>query len=151
MEKTLEKQRMVSHWGADQDIFGLYREGGFIEVQVLLVRQGKLTDNQSYSLEDLEFPDEEIVASCLTQFYQGQRFIPDEILLPVELEDREAREEYLSERKGKRVEILRAAARRQAPSGQDGARERRAKLRRAARSRKGSRKNASRAAGSICA
>jgi len=106
VEKTLEKQRMVSHWGADQDIFGLYREGGFIEVQVLLVRQGKLTDSHSYSLEDLEFPDEEIVASVLTQFYQGQRFTPDEILLPVELEDRAAREEYLSERKGRKVEIL---------------------------------------------
>ena len=106
VEKTLEKQRMVAHWGADQDIFGLYREGGFIEVQVLLVRQGKLTDNLSYSLQDLEFPDEEIVGSLLTQFYQGQRFVPDEILLPVSLEDREAREEYLGERKGKRVEII---------------------------------------------
>ena len=106
VDKTLEKQRMVAHWGADQDIFGLYREGGFIEVQVLLVRQGKLTDNLSYSLEDLEFPDEEIVASLLTQFYQGHRFIPDEILLPVSIEDREVREEYLGERKGKRVEIL---------------------------------------------
>ena len=70
------------------------------------MRQGKLTDNLSYSLQDLEFPDEEIVASLLTQFYQGQRFIPDEILLPVALEDREAREEYLSERKGKRVDIV---------------------------------------------
>jgi len=106
VEKTVEKQRMVSHWGADQDIFGLYREGGFIEVQVLLVRQGKLTDSHSYSLEDLEFPDAEIVASVLTQFYQGQRFIPDEILLPLELEDRAVREEYLSERKGRKVEIL---------------------------------------------
>src|SRR4029079_4155518 len=106
VEKTLEKQRMVAHWGADQDIFGIYREGGFIEVQVLLVRQGKLTDNLSYSLEDLEFPDEEIVASVLTQFYQGPRFIPDEILVPVELEDREPRAEYLSERKGKKIEIL---------------------------------------------
>ncbi|HEX5021128.1 MAG TPA: excinuclease ABC subunit UvrC [Candidatus Binatia bacterium] len=106
VEKTLEKQRMVAHWGADQDIFGLYREGGFIEVQVLLVRQGKLTENLSYSLQDLEFPDEEIVGSLLTQFYQGQRFVPDEILLPVTLEDREAREEYLAERKGKRVEIV---------------------------------------------
>ncbi|MBI2228173.1 MAG: excinuclease ABC subunit C, partial [Deltaproteobacteria bacterium] len=28
VEKTLEKQRMVSHWGGDQDIFGIYREGG---------------------------------------------------------------------------------------------------------------------------
>jgi excinuclease ABC subunit C len=97
---------MVSHWGADQDIFGLYREGGFIEVQVLLVRQGKLTENLSYSLADLEFPDEEIFGSLLTQFYQGQRFVPDEILLPVTLEDRDAREEYLAERKGKRVEII---------------------------------------------
>src|SRR5687767_11950017 len=106
VEKTLEKQRMVAHWGSDQDIFGLYREGGFIEVQVLLVRQGKLTENLSYSLEDLEFSDEEIVGSLLTQFYQGQRFIPDEILLPVPLEDREVREEYLSERRGKKIEIL---------------------------------------------
>jgi len=106
VEKTLEKQRMVSHWGSDQDVFGLYREGGFIEVQVLFVRQGKLTASQSYSLEDLEFPDEEVMAALLTQFYQGHRFIPDEILLPVELDDREVREDYLRENKGKRVSIL---------------------------------------------
>ncbi|MGZ8435082.1 MAG: excinuclease ABC subunit UvrC [Candidatus Binatia bacterium] len=106
VEKTLEKQRMVAHWGSDQDIFGLYREGGFIEVQVLLVRQGKLTGNQSYSLADLDFPDEEIMGSLLTQFYQGQRFIPDEILLPVDLEDAAVREEYLAEHKGKNVKIL---------------------------------------------
>ncbi|MGH7771222.1 MAG: excinuclease ABC subunit UvrC, partial [Candidatus Binatia bacterium] len=80
VEKTIEKQQMVSHWGADQDIFGLYREGGFIEVQVLFVRQGKLTGNQVYSLEDREFPDEDIMESLLTQFYQGERFVPDEII-----------------------------------------------------------------------
>lgn len=106
VEKTLEKQRMVSHWGADQDIFGLYREGGFIEVQVLFVRQGKLTGNQAYSLEDLEFTDEEVLESLLTQFYQGARFIPDEVLVPVEIEDDAVREEYLSERKGKKISLL---------------------------------------------
>ena len=105
VEKTLEKQRMVSHWGADQDIFGLYREGGYIEAQVLFVRQGKLTGTQAYALEDLDFSDEEIMGSLLTQFYQGQRFMPEEILLPVELEDRDTRAEYLSERKGKNVSI----------------------------------------------
>ncbi|HEX7227352.1 MAG TPA: excinuclease ABC subunit UvrC, partial [Candidatus Binatia bacterium] len=105
VEKTLEKQRMVSHWGADQDIFGLYREGGYIEAQVLFVRQGKLTGTQAYALEDLDFSDEEIMGSLLTQFYQGQRFMPDEILLPVELEDQDTRAEYLSERKGKNVSI----------------------------------------------
>ncbi len=106
VEQTLEKQRMVSHWGADQDIFGLYREGGFFEVQVLFVRQGKLTGNQAYSFEDLMFSDEELMESLLTQFYQGERFIPDEVLLPVELEDQGVREEYLSERRGKRVALL---------------------------------------------
>lgn len=106
VERTIEKQRMLSHWGADQDIFGLYREGGFIEVQVLFVRQGKLTGNQAYSFEDLEFSDAELTEALLTQFYQGERFIPEEILLPVEIGDREVREEYLSERKGKKVAIL---------------------------------------------
>ncbi|MBI4528450.1 MAG: excinuclease ABC subunit UvrC [Deltaproteobacteria bacterium] len=106
VEKTLEKQRMVSHWGADQDIFGFYREGGFIEIQVLFVRQGKLTGNQTYSLVDLEFPDEEVMQSLLTQFYQGDRFIPDEVLLPLEVEDRQVREEYLGERRERRVSVL---------------------------------------------
>jgi len=106
VEQTLEKQRMVSHWGADQDIFGLYREGGFIEVQVLFVRQGKLTGNQAYSFEDLEFSDEDMMESLLTQFYQGERFIPDEILLPLELDDKDVREDYLTERKDKRVTLL---------------------------------------------
>ena len=107
VEKTLEKQRMVSHWGADQDIFGLYREGGFIEVQVIFVRQGKLTGNQAYSFEDHRFDDDEVVAALLAQFYQGSRFIPDEVLAPVELEDRAVHEEYLAERKGRKVALRR--------------------------------------------
>jgi len=106
VERTVEKQRMVSHWGADQDIFGLYREGEFIEAQVLFVRQGKLTGNQAYALENLEFSDAEVMESLLTQFYQGDRFVPEEILVPVELEDRAVREEYLSERKGRSVSIF---------------------------------------------
>ena len=106
VEKTLEKQHMVSHWGIDQDIFGLYREGGFIEVQIIFVRQGKLTGNQAYSLEDLHFDDEEIVGALLTQFYQGARFIPDEVLVPVNLEDLEVREEFLSDRRGRKVSVF---------------------------------------------
>ena len=55
---------MVAHWGSDQDIFGLYREGGFIEVQVLFVRQGKLTGNQAYRLEISSFPTRRSWARC---------------------------------------------------------------------------------------
>jgi excinuclease ABC subunit C len=75
-------------------------------MQVLFIRQGKLTGNQAYSFADLEFTDADVLESFLTQFYQGERFIPAEVLLPVELEDREVREEYLAERKGAKVSLF---------------------------------------------
>ena len=107
LEKTAEPQEMVSHFGIDQDVFGLYREGGFIEIQVLTIRRGKLTGSLAYGLDDREFPDDEVVAEVLGQFYSGGRFIPDEVLVPVELEDFEVRSSYLSELKGKSVSVFR--------------------------------------------
>lgn len=107
LEKTAEPQEMVSHFGSDQDVFGLYREGGFIEVQVLTVRRGKLTGSHAYGLDDREFPDEEVMGEVLGQYYSGGRFIPDEILLPVVLEDAGVRSSYLSELKGKKVTLFR--------------------------------------------
>ncbi len=106
IEKTQERQQAVSHGGGDQDIIGFYREGAFCEVQILFVRGGKLTGNQSYPIDDFELPDEEMLAAVLTQFYQGGRYVPDEIIVPLDLEDREVRAEYLSERKGRKVEVL---------------------------------------------
>ncbi len=105
IEKTVEKQTVLHHWGIDQDIFGLYREGGFIEAIVLMVRRGKLTSTQSWSFEDLEFSEQDVLADLLTQFYSGGRYLPDEVLVPVELEDAEVRAELLSERRGKKVSI----------------------------------------------
>ncbi len=106
LEKTAEPQEIVSHFGIDQDVFGLYREGGFIEIQVLTVSRGKLTANHAYSLDDREFPDEDVIGEVLGQYYSGGRFLPDEILVPVDLEDAEVRSAYLSELKGKRVAVL---------------------------------------------
>src|SRR5229473_8292324 len=71
IEKTVERQTVLHHWGGDQDVFGLYRQGGFIEALVLMIRNGKLTSTQSWSFQDLEFPDEEVLADLLTQYYSG--------------------------------------------------------------------------------
>jgi excinuclease ABC subunit C len=107
IEQTGEKQQVATPLGNDQDIFGLYREGGFVEIEVLFVRGGKLVGNIGYSFDDNEFPDEEVLSELLTQFYQGDRFVPDEILLPTTIEDAPAREELLGERKSKKVTITR--------------------------------------------
>jgi excinuclease ABC subunit C len=106
IEKTVERQTVLHHWGIDQDVFGLYREGGFIEAIVLMVRHGKLTSTQGWSFQDLEFSDQDVLADLLTQFYSGGRFLPDEIIVPVEVEDAEVRAEMLSERRGKKVELF---------------------------------------------
>ena len=107
IEKTQERQQMVAHWGIDQDVFGLYREGGAIEVQVLFVRDGKLMSNQAYAFDDWELPDSEVLEAVLTQFYQATaREVPDEILLPVAISDAPVRAEYLSERRGRKVSIV---------------------------------------------
>jgi excinuclease ABC subunit C len=107
IEKTQERQQVVAHWGADQDVFGLYREGGAIEVQVLFVRDGKLVSNQAYAFDDLELPDGDVLEAVLTQFYQASaRAVPDEILLPVSISDAPVRAEYLSERRGRKVSIV---------------------------------------------
>ncbi|HEY2107257.1 MAG TPA: excinuclease ABC subunit UvrC [Candidatus Binataceae bacterium] len=106
IEKTVEKQTVLHHWGIDQDVFGLYREGGFIEAIVLMVRRGKLTSTQSWSFEDLEFSDQDVLADLLTQFYSGGRYLPDEVLVPVELEDADVRAELLTDRRGKKVAVF---------------------------------------------
>src|SRR5713226_6662011 len=106
IEKTVERQTVLHHWGGDQDVFGLYREGGFIEAIVLMVRHGKLTSTQSWSFQDLEFSDEDVLADLLTQYYSGARFVPDEIIVPVELEDASVRAELLSEPRGRNVDFL---------------------------------------------
>jgi excinuclease ABC subunit C len=107
IEKTVERQTVLHHWGVDQDVFGIYREGGFIEAIVLIVRAGKLTSTQSWSFQDLEFPVHDILSDLLTQYYSGARNIPDEVIVPVELEDAEVRAELLSERRGKKCEVFR--------------------------------------------
>ncbi len=106
IEKTQERQQAVEHWGGNQDVFGLYREGGSIAVQVLFVRGGALVGSRSYGFDDLEFPDAEVLEAVLTQFYHATTHdVPDDILLPTPISDAAVRADYLGERRGRRVTI----------------------------------------------
>ncbi len=104
LERTLEQQRVVSTHFVDQDVFGHYREGDVLEIAVLHVRQGKLLGRRTYHFSGQEFPDEESLSSFVGLYYDLGNVIPDEVLLPVEIEDREAKEEWLRERALKAAE-----------------------------------------------
>src|SRR6266540_2158422 len=105
VERSLEKQRVLMADRADRDVVGLWREGPDLVVQVLSMRAGKLQDSRSYPFREQEFPDEEILSSFLSLYYE-QNAAPDEVLVPIEPAAVEALADVLGERRGKRVRIL---------------------------------------------
>jgi len=101
LEKTLEEQRVVSAELRDQDVFGFYREGDAVEMVVLHIRNGKLMGRRGFSFKDQEFPSEEIVSSFVGLYYDLGNYVPDEVLLPLAVEDAATKSEWLSEKRGK--------------------------------------------------
>jgi excinuclease ABC subunit C len=106
LESVLESQRVVLDTFADQDVFGFYREGQAVEIVVLFIRQGKLVGNRAFSFGKQEFPDDEILSSFLGLFYDMQALPPAEVLLPFAIVDTDVKSDWLSEKRGKKVEIL---------------------------------------------
>ncbi|MGZ3408411.1 MAG: excinuclease ABC subunit UvrC, partial [Polyangia bacterium] len=108
LERTLEEQRVVSSDFRDQDVFGFFREGEFVEIVVLSIRNGKLLGRRNFSLKGQEFPTQEILSSFVSLYYDLGAFIPDEILLPEAVDDAKTKSEWLSEKRGTKrgVEVM---------------------------------------------
>ena len=108
LERTLEEQRVVSSDFRDQDVFGLFREGEFVEMVVLSIRNGKLLGRRNFSLKGQEFPTPEILSSFVSLYYDLGGLIPDEVLLPEPVEDLAVKSEWLSDKRGERrgVEVM---------------------------------------------
>jgi excinuclease ABC subunit C len=105
IEKTIERQHIVSKGFLDQDVIGFHRNGG-IGVQALFVRSGMLMGGRFFSLSQQQWPDEEIISSFINQFYGEGKFIPQEVLLPFSVQDHELIEQWLTEKKGSRVRLM---------------------------------------------
>ncbi|WP_408998246.1 excinuclease ABC subunit UvrC [Syntrophus buswellii] len=106
IERTLEKQHMVSRTARDQDIFGLYREGALIQVCVLLIRSGKILGSQPLPMLKFEGETKDMLSSLLMQYYDSTAEIPREILIPDLFEDQELMREYLEEKRGRALSLL---------------------------------------------
>jgi excinuclease ABC subunit C len=104
--RTLESQSVVHADFVDQDVVGFYRKDDVVEAVVLFMRQGKLLGRRSFQLKDQEMPDPEVVRHFVRQYYDLEPFIPDEVLLPVEIEDAPAIADWLRELSGHRVEVF---------------------------------------------
>jgi excinuclease ABC subunit C len=106
MTQLAERQKMASVGYDDIDIFGYHREDSMVAVSVFHMRGGRVVDRREMFWEDQElFDPGEFIGSVVKQYYLDAPFIPAEIHVPAEFEDREILEEWLSERRSRHVEI----------------------------------------------
>ena len=105
IRRSMEKQQVFSTRWTNQDIYGLYREGDELELAVMHIRDGLLHDTSTEEFSNVMLSDEELVGGFISQMYEEGKFIPEEVVIPVELPDAGIREEILSERRGGNVRI----------------------------------------------
>jgi excinuclease ABC subunit C len=126
--KLSEQQKMATTSESDIDIFGYYREGKRLALQLFTMRDGDIVGRREFFWEDLaadDFNPAEFLSEVLPQYYSSMdggtgvppvdphaqdaratQFMPREIHVPIDFDDRELLEKALSERKGRRVHIF---------------------------------------------
>jgi excinuclease ABC subunit C len=116
IERTMERQNIISTALEDEDVIAIYRDGGKANVQLLFIRGGKIIGDKNLLIplpppllkgDRGDFIDDtEIFSSFVRQYYSGDVFIPEEIILEKEIEEVETVKEWLSEKRGGRVDIV---------------------------------------------
>jgi len=102
-----QKQKMAAVEGEDIDIFAYHAEPPLVAVNLFHLRKGKIVDRREFFWEDQEnFDVAEFFEALLKQVYLNSQYIPATIHVPADFEQREELEEFLSELRGRKVEIL---------------------------------------------
>jgi excinuclease ABC subunit C len=115
VEQLQEKQRIAAVEGDDADVFGYHYENDMLAVNLFHMRGGRVLDRREFFWEELPefetagreniasnistegFHPGEFFSALLKQLYIGQPYVPRNIYVPLEFEDRETLEEVLSE------------------------------------------------------
>jgi len=107
LQTMTERQKMQALGRLDQDLFGLARSDGQGCVQVFAVREGKLSGSENFDLVglDKDQSNADVLNAFVSQYYASATHIPKDIFVPDSLPDREVIEQWLSERRGSRVEL----------------------------------------------
>jgi excinuclease ABC subunit C len=87
IQKTVERQHVVSHRMADQDVIGLAEKEGVWQVVVLFIRKGYLTGTRSFLIKESRALSTEVMEAFLKQYYGREAFIPKEIFISEPIEE----------------------------------------------------------------
>jgi len=101
IEKVVEKQKVISNDQQDSDVIAIARDDGEACVQVFFIRGGKMIGREYFILEGAQDePDSEVIAEFLKQFYSEAASIPNEVLLPQEVEEAQIIKQWMRQKRG---------------------------------------------------
>jgi excinuclease ABC subunit C len=101
------QQKVATAQLGDRDVFGLKVGPSGGTIHVFAMRGGRVVERVELATDPgaLAGGDVDVLQAALAQFYE-LRVAPSEINLPLQIEDAEAMEDWLSVRAGRRVRIL---------------------------------------------
>ena len=105
--RNIEQTQLLESGGGDnQDIIAFAKAHDEALVQVFFIRGGKMTGREHFMLKvAMEASRQEIMGAFVTQFYSETTFIPKELVLEDDIEDREIVAQWLTKLKGASVTI----------------------------------------------
>ncbi len=106
VSKIAQKQKITSSSMEDKDVIALAADQEDAVVQIFFIREGRLIGRDHFCLHIAAGEEKkEILSVFLKQFYAGTPYIPRELMIQYEIEEKELIEEWLSARRGQRVHI----------------------------------------------
>ena len=109
VQSIVERQKVVfSADYLDSDVVAMARSDGEACVQIFFIRGGKLIGREYFILEGTEeTSDSEVITQFVQQFYAEAATIPDQMLLPQQIEEAQIVSQWLrSKRGGKKVSMV---------------------------------------------
>ncbi|MCR5594502.1 MAG: excinuclease ABC subunit UvrC [Lachnospiraceae bacterium] len=107
VKSVTQKQKITDSDGEDRDIVAMARDENDAVVQIFFVRDGRLIGREHYYMENTrDEEDGHILEEFVKQFYAGTPFVPKELMLQYEIEDKELIESWLSGIRGSRSYVL---------------------------------------------
>jgi excinuclease ABC subunit C len=98
-------QGLISASQTDVDIVGFYRESVQVEFVVLFSRGGVIIEKSEFYFDNANLEDDEILREFLAQYYGVERFIPHEILIPIDFDGLDVFGDWLSDKHAKRFRL----------------------------------------------
>lgn len=107
MDSVQQKQKVDSAEDIDRDVVAFAREEADAAAVVLQIREGILIGRQDIQLKtEAETADEELLGGFLHQYYNHSENLPEQIFLPLTIDEAPLIEDWLSGRKGSKVKLV---------------------------------------------